>query len=287
MFEALSGKLGMERKQVIEDEDQFYNLRLLLGDKLRRIEEVELVFVGTGTIGSGMAIALAGNGFRKFTFIDGDKVSMRNIPLCDAFSLLDVGKYKVMVLKNYLERKYGKRVQIKAYPAYVDNIPLEELTSHDMLILGVDNERTKLFVTYHRMRSNKPMAVLGFWGWEASFMLSIPGKTACYACLFRPNSKNEVKKIRKARKCPKPEPNIPGAVIHGTVRRIVGLAANEIAKYFLGEGRIVQYYHFNALSEEEDVHFLDSNYLRPDEKCPFCWQGDEIDAKELKRTGIG
>jgi hypothetical protein len=69
-----------------------------------------------------------------------------------------------MVLKNYLERKYGKRVQIKAYPAYVDNIPLEELTSHDMLILGVDNERTKLFVTYHRMRSNKPMAVFRILG---------------------------------------------------------------------------------------------------------------------------
>jgi len=276
-----------QRKQMVENQDQFYNLRLLLGDKLREIEDKELVFVGLGTIGVGMAINMAGNGFRKFTFIDGDKVSVRNIPLCDAYGLSDIGKYKVIVLKNYLKRKYGNRVQIKAYSAYVNNVPLKEITNHDMLILGVDNELTKLFVTYHRMWTNKPMAVLGFWGWEASFMLSIPGKTACYGCLFRPNNRKEIEKVRKARRCPQPEPNIPGAVIHGTVSRIVGTAANEITKYFLHEGRIIQYYHFNALTEEEDVRFLDNNYLRPDEKCPICRHGGELDATELQRIRIG
>ena len=273
----------MNERKVVENGDEFYNIRLLLGDRLREIEDKELVLVGVGTIGSNMALALAGNGFRKYTLIDGDRVCRRNIPLCDAFGLLDIGKYKVEVLREFLKRKYGNRIQVKTYHAYVDNVPIEELTRHDMLILGVDNDVTKLFVTYQRMRSEKPMVVVGFWGWEASYMLSIPRKTACWGCLFRPNSKAEIKRMKKAQKCPKPEPNVPGAVIRGTVGRVVGVAANQITKYLIGQGRIIQYYHFNALTEEQDVRFLDSNFLRPDEKCPICKMEVELDAAELKR----
>jgi len=276
-----------KRKQTVGDEDQFCNIRLLLGDKLREIEDKEIVLVGTGSIGSNMAVALAGNGFRKYKLIDGDIVSRRNIPLCDAFSLPDVGRYKVSVLARFLRRKYGNRIQVSVYPVYVDKVPINEIIKPDMLVLGVDNNLTKMFVTYQRMQANKPMVILGFWGWEASYMLSIPAKTACWGCLFRPNSRAEIERIKQAQRCPEPEPNVPGAVIRGTVGRVVGVAANEITKFMLGEGRVIQYYHFNALTEEKVVRFLDSNHLRPDEQCPICKKEVGIDAADLRKHTNG
>ena len=272
----------MERKQTVKDSDQFYNLRLLLGEKLRMIEEKSIVIVGSGTIGSNMALALAGNAFRDYIFIDGDTVSKRNIPLCDAFTLEDLGKYKVEVLKDFLKRKYGRRMNIETYHLYVNDVPLEKITEPDMLILAVDNNLTKLFVTYQRMKANKPMVVIGFWGWEASYLLTIPGKTACWACLFRPNNKDEVERLKEAHRCPEPEPNIPGAVIEGTVRQITGLASNEITKFFLKESRIVQYYSINVKTRQEITRFLDSNYLKPDPSCPICKKEEFIDVSKLK-----
>jgi molybdopterin/thiamine biosynthesis adenylyltransferase len=151
-----------------------------------------------------------------------------------------------------------------------------------MLILGVDNERTKLFVTYHRMRSNKPMAVLGFWGWEASFMLSIPGKTACYTCLFRPNSENEVKRIGKARKCPKPEPNIPGAVIHGTVtskykRNVI---KRKLKEHLFSVGVGDNWYDMEAY-QDLDIRFLIDDEYQGNER--FI-EGKTLVIKNLKET---
>lgn len=255
-----------------------------MGEKqIRKIEKATIALVGTGTINSNLAVALAGNGFQKFILIDGDRVSKRNIPLCNPFSLEDVGKYKVTVLKNFLKAKYGKRISVKSYHVYVDKVPNNVLSNPDMLVLGVDNNVTKLFVTYARMQACKPMVVLGFWGWEASYMLCLPQRTACWACLFRPKNREEVERMKKAKKCPEPEPNVPGAVIQGTVSRLIGIAANEITKYFLSEGKIFQYYVFHALTGEEDIRFLEStNYLKPDPDCPICQRGGGIDVSELR-----
>jgi adenylyltransferase/sulfurtransferase len=275
----------MERKQVVEDSDQFYNIRLLLGNEsFKKVEDVLVAFVGTGTLGSNLAVSLAGNGFKKFVFIDGDRVDERNIPLCDAFSLKDVGRYKVLVLKDFLRAKYGESIQIETHPVYVHKVPHEVLTEPSMLVLGVDNNATKLFVTYTRMQSDKPMITLGFWGWEASYMLTLRGKTACWACLYRPDNREEAKRMKEARRCPEPEPNIPGAVVHGTVSIVSGIVSNEVLKFFLKKGRIVQYYAFDVLTGNESIRFLDENCLKPDPDCPICQRGGGLDVSRFGRN---
>lgn len=239
--------------------------------------------IGTGTIGSNLTCALSGNAFRKFNFVDPDKISERNIPLCVPFSLKDARAPKVTTLKRFLEAKYAERVDIKAYPQYVDQVPISVVTDADLLVLAVDNNATKLFVTYNRVKALKPMVVLGFWGWEASYMLVLPKITACWACLFRPKNRKEVERMKRINRCPEPEPNIPGAVIQGTVSRLIGIAANEITKFCLNEGRIAQYHVFHALTGEEETRFLDGeNHLKPDPDCPICQRWEGVDVSELR-----
>ncbi len=247
----------------------------------REVERKKVVLVGVGGIGSNLALSLAGNGFRKFVFIDGDTVSERNVPLSSAFSLKDLGKPKVFALRSALEARFGQRLEMKCYPSYSDKVPEEEITEPDLLVLSVDDRWTKLAITSMRVETCKPYIHLGFLGWEASYMLVVPQKTACWACLFRPNEKDRVEKLKREGKCPEPDPNIPGAVIAGTIQRLVGFAANEITRFATGAEKIVQYYSFDAKSHDQLVRFLD-NFFLPDPECPICKKESEVDVADFR-----
>ena len=236
---------------------------------------------GVGSLGSNLAQALAGTGFRRLTLIDGDKVSLRNLPLSSIFTRRDEGRYKVEVVRDYLQAKYGSRLSLRTIPKYTDRAPRDLLTKPDLLVLGVDDRWTRLAVTNIRVEAGLPYVNLGFLGWEGEYMYVTKG-TACWACLWRPNEDEKVEKLKREGKCPQPEPNVPGAVTPAAVQHLVGFAAGEITKLVIEKGRLVQYYKFNVESGASDIRFLDSaNAFRPDPKCPICQKEEEIDVSEI------
>ena len=77
--------------------------------------------------------------------------------------------------------------------------------------------------------------------------------------------------MNKVHSCPKPEPNVPGGVVMGTIAMLCGLASAEIMKYFAGMGDLLQYYSFDTMTRQSVSRFLRSNnYLKPDRNCPAC-----------------
>jgi len=273
-----------ERKQTIGDRDLFYNIRLQLGrESLKKVERARLVFIGTGGIGSNLALALSGTGFRRFILIDGDKISRRNIPLSNVFTQRNVGDYKVKVVEAFLRSKYGNRIEIRSHIQYSDKVPVEIVTEPDLLFLGVDDQWTRLAITNLRVEANRPYVNLGFYGWEASYMLVIPHRTACWACLWRPRDDERVLKLKREGRCPEPEPNLPGAVIPATVQRLIGFTAGETVKFFTGIGRLAQHYKFNTLTGQDEMRFLSSpDFFKPDPECPICHKEEEIDVSETE-----
>lgn len=214
--------------------------------------------------------------------MDGDEISERNIPLSSVFTLRDVGRYKVKVTEAFLRSKFGDRIDIESYSLFSDKARIEAMTGPEMLFLGVDDPWTRLSITNLRVEANKPYMNLGFYGWEASYMLVLPHRTACWACLWRPRDDERVQKLKREGKCPEPEPNVPGAVIPGTVQRLIGFAAGEAVKFFAGIGRLAQYYKFNTFTGDEDLRFLDSpRFFKPDPECPVCRREEEIDVSEI------
>jgi len=255
-----------------------------LGEEaFRKIEKARIVLVGAGGIGSNLALAaLAGTGFKNLTLIDGDTVSRRNIPLSVPFTKQDIGRAKVEVVREMLKRKYGNRLNIRCYASYTDRIPLKVLTEPEMLILGVDDRWTRLAVNNIRVQADKLYVNLGFFGWEASYMLVIPHKTACYACLFRPTEREKVEKLKREGRCPEPEPNIPGGTLPGTILRLVGIAGNEIVKFFTNKENLVQYYSFDVSTGREETRLLsEPNYFKPDSQCPVCMKDELTDISSL------
>jgi molybdopterin/thiamine biosynthesis adenylyltransferase len=276
---------GIERTQRLEDEDQFLNVRMQLGRRgFGKVEKATLAMLGVGGLGSNLALSLAGSGFRCFTLVDGDTVSRRNVPLSDAFTTRDVEEYKVTAVRRSLTAKYGRRVKVSAYPVYSDKVPVQAITEPDMLFLGVDDRWTRLAITNLRVQANKPYVNIGFYGWEAAYMLVIPHKTACWACLWRPNDTKRVEKLKREGKCPEPEPNVPGAVTPASVQQLAGFAAGEAVKFFARQGRLVQYYKFNVRTGEVEKRFLDSpDFLKPDHDCPVCAQEADVDVSRFTK----
>jgi adenylyltransferase/sulfurtransferase len=217
--------------------------------------------------------------------MDGDTVSQRNIPLSDPFTARDIGEYKAEVVRRFLQEKYGRRLKLKIYPVYSDKVSIGAITEPDLLFLGVDDRWTRLAITNLRVQANKPYINLGFYGWEAAYMLVVPHETACWACLWRLDDTEEVEKLRREGKCPQPEPNVPGAVTPASIQHLVGFAAGEAIKYFTGLGRLVQYYKFNVQTGDCEKRFLDSpDFFKPDPDCPICRREEEIDVSRLRRS---
>lgn len=240
--------------------------------------------MGAGGLGSNLGLALAGSGFCHITLMDGDTVSQRNIPLSDIFTTYDVGECKADVVAHFLKAKYGKRLKMRIYNRYSDRVPVEAITEPDMLFLGVDDRWTRLAITNLRVQANKPYVNLGFYGWEAAYVLVIPHKTACWACLWRPGDSEKIEKLKRERKCPEPEPNVPGAVTPASIQQLIGFAAGEAVKYFTGLGRLIQYYKFNVQTGDCEKRFLDSpDFFKPDPDCPICRQEEEIDVSRIRR----
>jgi molybdopterin/thiamine biosynthesis adenylyltransferase len=263
----------------------FRNIQAQLGDKdFRKIEQATVVLVGAGGIGSNMAQALAGTGFSQLTLIDGDKVSVRNLPLSSVFTAKDVGRYKVKVVRDHLNAKYGTRMNLVAIPEYTDKVPTDLLTKPDLLVLGVDDRWTRLAVTNIRVEAGLPYVNLGFLGWEGEYLHVTKG-TACWACLWRPNDSEKVEKLKREGRCPEPEPNVPGAVTPAAVQHLIGFAVGEIAKIVTQRGRLVQYHKFNVETGASDTRFLDSpNAFRPDPTCPICSKEEEFDVSEFGKN---
>jgi molybdopterin/thiamine biosynthesis adenylyltransferase len=263
----------------------FYNVISQLGEEaFKKVERTRVALVGSGGIGSSIAPILAGTGFKHFTLIDGDKVSRRNIPLSAIFTNDDVGKYKVHVVEEFLNAKYPG-IHVRSYPTFSFRVRDSTLISADLVVIGVDDRWTKYSVSGTCLKAQRPYVILGFLAWEATYMLVIPRKTACWACLWRPADHERVERLKREGKCPELEPNVPGVTIPGLVQHLVGFAAQEILKFFTSKEKLVQYYRFNAISKEEDLRFLDSEseYFKPDSECPLCSVKEEVDIAELGR----
>lgn len=275
----------MVRKQAKRTRGMFHNIKAQLGDKdFRKVERTTLALVGVGGIGSTLASALAGTGFRLLTLIDGDVVSLRNLPLSPVFARRDIGRPKVHAVRDYLRTKYGDRLKLKIVPKYTDEVARDLLTKPDWLVLGVDDRWTRMAVTNIRLQASRPHVNLGFLGWEGEYML-VAGGTACWACLWRPNDDEKVEKLKREGKCPQPEPNVPGAVTPAAIQHLVGFAAGEVVKLVTDQGRIVQYYKFNVQSGDFDIRFLDSpNFFKPDPSCPICTKEEETDVSKFSNN---
>ncbi|HIE42209.1 MAG TPA: molybdopterin-synthase adenylyltransferase MoeB [Nitrospinaceae bacterium] len=225
----------------------------------------KVLLIGTGGLGSPLALYLAAAGVGNLGMIDFDVVDFSNLQRQVAHGESTVGKLKVDSAKARIS-DLNSSINVTTYNMRLSSENVMKIfADYDIIVDGTDNFPTRYLANDACVLLKKPYiygCILRFDG-QASVFDSRVGP--CYRCLF-------------------PEPPPPGLVpscaeggVIGILPGIIGLIqANEVIKLVLGIGDslVGRLLLFDALT----MKFKEMK-LRKDPSCPIC--GDNPTITEL------
>lgn len=141
--------------------------------------------IGCGGLNGETGEGFARKGPRELHFFDGDKVEPPNLNR-QFFSAADIGKNKAICLAKNLSRQGFLGTVITGYPYYFQEwLESHQLPRTDLLICGVDNDETRVFVSHYALDHNLPaiFSAVSRDGNQGYVFVQEPGK-ACFGCAF-------------------------------------------------------------------------------------------------------
>lgn len=257
----------LDRIEFSNDEIARYSRHLIMPevtlDGQRRLKAASVLCIGTGGLGSPIALYLAAAGIGRLGLVDGDVVDFSNLQRQILHGTKDVGRKKLNSARDAI-REINPNVQIDLHDTFfTSENALEIARDYDIVIDGTDNFPTRYLsndVCVFLKKPNIYGSIFRFDGQCTVFAPHLGGP--CYRCMF-------------------PEPPPPGMVptcaeggVLGVLPGIIGvLQAIEAIKLIVGigdslMGRLV---NFDALS----LKFREFK-LRRDPKCPVCGENPTI-----------
>jgi hypothetical protein len=150
--------------------------------------------VGGGGTGSAVAEQLARLGVRNFVLIDPDKLSMANVTRVYGSTFTDVGRYKVDVLGDHLERIAPGTSTNKIITTIINEDSAKELASCDVIFGCTDDNAGRLILSRMATYMMVPVIDLGvilsseqggrLVGIDGRVTIMTPG-SACLVCRDR------------------------------------------------------------------------------------------------------
>lgn len=251
----------LERIEFSNDEIARYSRHLIMPEVTlegqKRLKASSVLCIGTGGLGSPIALYLAAAGIGRMGLVDGDTVDFSNLQRQILHGTRDVGRKKLNSARDRI-REVNPNVQVDLYDTYFTSENAREIVGpYDIVIDGTDNFPTRYLSNDICVFLKKPNiygSIFRFDGQCTVFAPHLGGP--CYRCMF-------------------PEPPPPGMVpscaeggVLGVLPGIIGvMQAIEAIKLVMGigeplMGRLV---HFDALK----LKFREFK-LRKDPKCPVC-----------------
>lgn len=248
-----------------DDQIERYSRQIILpnigGEGQEKLLNAKVLIVGAGGLGSAAALYLTAAGIGKIGIVDSDLVELNNLQRQILHSAKDIGRPKVDSAKERLN-DLNQDAKISSYKVRLtsENI-LDVIKDYDIVVDCSDNFPTRYLVNDASVLSKKPLSHGSVLGFDGQAITILPGKTACYRCLF-----------------PEPPPALMSTCqevgILDTVAGIIGtIQANEILKYILEIGDLLagRLLIFNA---------LDSSFrlvkVPKDKDCPICGENPTV-----------
>jgi len=251
----------LERIEFSNDEIARYSRHLIMPEVTlegqKRLKAASILCIGTGGLGSPIALYLAAAGVGRLGLVDGDTVDFSNLQRQILHGTKDVGRKKLNSARDRI-REVNPNVQVDLYDTYFNSTNAAEIAApYDIIIDGTDNFPTRYCSNDIAVFQKKPNiygSIFRFDGQCTVFAPNLGGP--CYRCMF-------------------PEPPPPGMVpscaeggVLGVLPGIIGvMQAIEAVKLIIGIGEplIGRMIAFDALK----MKFREFK-LRRDPKCPVC-----------------
>ena len=260
----------LERIEFSNDEVARYSRHLIMPEVTlegqKRLKAASVLCIGTGGLGSPIALYLAAAGVGRLGLVDADIVDFSNLQRQILHGTKDVGRKKLNSARDRI-REVNPNVQVDLHDTFFRAENARELAApYDIVIDGTDNFPTRYCSNDICVFLKKPNiygSIFRFDGQCSVFAPHLGG--SCYRCMI-------------------PEPPPPGLVpscaeggVLGVLPGIIGvMQAIEAIKLIIGIGTplINRLVNFDALKME-----FRTFKLRRDPKCPVC--GDHPTITEL------
>lgn len=242
------------------EEIQRYSRHLILPEVAmsgqKKLKAASVLLIGTGGLGSPLAMYLAAAGVGRLGLVDFDVVDSSNLQRQVIHATQNVGKSKLASARSFIAG-INPNVHVETYETRfsADNA-LAIAKDYDLVIDGTDNFPTRYLVNDVCVLLKKPNVYGSIFRFEGQASVFWAEQGPCYRCLY-------------------PEPPPPGLVpscaeggVLGVLPGIIGtIQANEAIKLILGAGEplIGRLLLFDALA----MHFREMK-LRKDPNCPVC-----------------
>ncbi len=221
-----------------------------------KLKAGSVLLIGTGGLGSPLALYLAAAGVGRIGLVDFDVVDYTNLQRQIIHGTNDVGRPKLHSARDRI-LEINPNVEVVLYETAIDSSnALQIMASYDVIIDGTDNFPTRYLTNDACVLLGKPNVYGSIFRFEGQASVFDASKGPCYRCLF-------------------PEPPPPGLVpscaeggVLGVLPGVIGtIQATEAIKLLLGEGEslIGRLLLYDAL----EMRF-DEVRLRKDPDCPVC-----------------
>ena len=222
----------------------------------QRLKAAKVLCVGTGGLGSPLALYLAAAGIGTLGLIDFDVVDASNLQRQIIHSTKDIGRKKIDSAQEKLNALNPALNVVKHDTMLTSANALEIFAQYDIIADGTDNFQTRYLVNDACVLLKKPNAYGSIFRFEGQASVFATEEGPCYRCLY-------------------PEPPPPGLVpscaeggVLGILPGLVGvIQATEVIKLILGKGEplIGRLLLVDALT----MRFRELK-LRKNPDCPVC-----------------
>jgi len=230
----------------------------------QKLKAARVLCVGTGGLGSPLALYLAAAGIGTLGLVDFDVVDASNLQRQIIHSTKSVGRLKVDSAEEKLKDLNPYLNVVKHNTMLTSANALEILKDYDIIADGTDNFQTRYLVNDACVLLNKPNAYASIFRFEGQASVFATKQGPCYRCLY-------------------PEPPPPGLVpscaeggVLGILPGLLGvIQATEVIKLILGVGEPL-------IGRLLLVDALGMNFrtlkLRKNPECPVCGEHPTLTA---------
>ena len=191
----------------------------VLGQK--KISSSKVLIIGMGGLGCPVVLYLSSLGIKNIGIVDHDKVDFSNLNRQILFNTEDIGKFKVIQAKRFIQ-KTKKKIKINIYKEEIIKKNIQNiLNKYDIICDCSDNFTTRYLINDFCLKNKKILISGAISKFEAHiFNFNFSKKIPCYRC-FMPE-------------IPQQENKCDAEGILPTVAGIAGtLQANEVVKSIL------------------------------------------------------
>src|SRR5882724_10294560 len=212
-----------------------------------KIARGRVLVIGVGGLGAPAATALAATGVGTLGLIDPDAVELSNLHRQPLYASADVGRAKVEVAAERLGA-LAPALRVETWHARFGPPDAHLLRRFDVVLDGTDTIAAKFVVNDAAILAGVPLVHAGVLGFRAQLLTVLPGRSACYRCIF--------------------EEAPPPAGVLGPVAALAGaLQAAEAIRLLAGEPAA---YANALLAIDTQAGSWRTVPLAPNPRCPVC-----------------